>query len=126
MSVRITEVGTQGVTLLWEKDDDPRGLLYEALSGAAPLEDVLQAIADPMEFADTSRLDGVDDAKRRLRSVLWALKELTDRADVLTVALKDSYGQSWTEIQEVIDPENPQARSTARRRYDAGRKRIGF
>ncbi|WHM41101.1 hypothetical protein [Streptomyces sp. BPTC-684] len=126
MTVRVTEVGTLMANLRWEKDDDPRGWLFQALSGDAPLEDVLQAIADPMEFADTSRLDGADDAKRRLRSVLWALKLLTDRADVLTVALKDSYGQSWTEIQEVLDPDNPQARSTARRRYDAGRKRISF
>ncbi|MFJ2407085.1 hypothetical protein ACIOUE_37960 [Streptomyces xanthochromogenes] len=126
MSVRITEVGSQGVTIRWEKDDDPHGLLWQALTGSAPLEDVLAAIADPMEFANTDRLDDADDAKHRLRSVLWALKELTDRADVLTVALKDNYGQSWTEIQQVLDPENPQARSTARRRYDTGRKRIGI
>lgn len=126
MTIRIIEVGTQTATLRWDKDDDPRGLLWEAVSGdTSLLEDALQAIADPMEFANTDRLDGVDDAKRRLRAVLWALKQFTDRADVLTVALKDTYDQSWAEIQEVLDPDNPQARSTARRRYDAGRKRIG-
>lgn len=126
MAVRVTEVGTQMANLRWEKDDDPRGWLFRALSGDAPLEDALQALADPMELGNTDRLDDVDDAKRRLRSVLWMVSMLNDRADVLTVALRDTYDLSWSDLQEVLDPDNPKKRSTARRRYEAGRKRIGF
>ncbi|MEU2874412.1 hypothetical protein ABZ769_35340 [Streptomyces olivoreticuli] len=125
MAVRVTEVGRQTATLRWEKNDDPRGWLYKALTGDTPLEDALQALADPMELGNTDRIDDADAAKRRLRAVLSLLGILNDRADVLTVALRDTYDLSWADLQEVIDPDNPQARSTARRRYDAGRKRIG-
>ncbi|MFE9484621.1 hypothetical protein ACFYNM_39335 [Streptomyces spororaveus] len=126
MSVRITNQGTQTVTFHWDSDDDPRGWLFKAISGAAPLEDALQAIADPMEFGNTDRIADANEAKRRLRSVLSLIKTLNDRADVLTVALRDTYDLSWSDLQEVIDPDNPHKRSTARRRYETGRDRIGL
>jgi hypothetical protein len=103
-------------------EDDARGWLALAVENGH-LEQALSALADPMEFGRTGDLTDADSAKLRLRGVLWVLTQLSDRADRLTVALRDQFGLSWSDLAAVIDPEDPK-RSTARRRYDSGRSRV--
>jgi len=55
--------------------------------------------------------------------LLAQIRRLTARADRLLIQLKDS-GASWADIAALIDPDRPDARSSAQRRIESARRRL--
>ncbi|MEU7163828.1 hypothetical protein AB0A70_04175 [Streptomyces morookaense] len=129
--LKLTRSTSTEVTVEWEGGDDPGGWLADAVARGY-LENVLRALADPMELADVAADD--PQAREQLRAVAWFLEQLNKRRDGLVVALKDrrdadpeqQAGASWTDLVRLIDPEEEKPlskRSKLQRMYDSGRRR---
>lgn len=119
-------------TITWTQADDPSNYLYAAFTDGH-IENTLQALADPMRYANITADD--HHAKNQLRSLSWLLHHLTKRRDALIVALRDrrtadpETGASWTELAKLIDPDEPNPlskRSKVQQMYKVGRTRTGI
>lgn len=131
--LEITQNTSADITITWDREDDPKDLIGQAVA-LNHLQNVLQALGDPMQFARVAADD--HHAREELRSVEWLLNQLTHRRDALIVALKDRRaadpenraGASWADLVVLIDPEEdePQTkRSKVQAMYNAGCRRTG-
>jgi len=106
--------------LVWTADEDPSGLIADA-AGSGRLTDALMALGDPAGPLDALAAQG------RLSSVLWLMARLQDRADLLTVAVRDQHRASWGRIADIIadaEGRRPLERSTVQGRYRSSLNRL--
>lgn len=132
--LEITQKASTKLTVTWDKSDDPRGWIAQAVT-LDHLGNALRALGDPMTAAHVAADD--PQARDELRSVSWLLEQLSRRRDALIVALKDrrfedpanQAGASWADLARLLDPDEgePQAkRSKVQAMYNAGRRRTGL
>ncbi|WP_404870925.1 hypothetical protein ACI1MP_37345 (plasmid) [Kitasatospora griseola] len=122
--INATKTGDGRAEVTWDGHADDRYGWLTTVFERSLMQDVLAALADPMESAQVAAEDQ-QAAEQKLQSVSYLIDQLTLRQDALIVALRDR-GSSWTELARLFAPDEDEPNRLhplLQRRYNRGRRR---